>query len=276
MRDMEKCPDKETLDLFVDNGLTEKMNGNILSHLSVCANCREKVGCLLSEEQSLLKSLFTEPLRREHAAITASPGCPSKTSILAYAGKSLKEDQLKLVESHLQKCDNCMFELLRLQRSMHSLADLDLDMSVLKAKDISLPMVGKHVLEIVLKGRDKFIELIGHNGELLSLTPQFHAVRGEEEKEERPIVIRKDFTDRDLSVEVTINREVEESGAAVSISLMRLSSEEFLSGIDVELSGREMHQKRTAEGGLAEFYSIKSGSYALIVNGELTSNLEFK
>lgn len=273
---MKKCPDKETLDLFVDNGLTEEMNGNILSHLSVCASCREKVGCLLSEEQSLLRSLLTEPVRRKHDVTSAIHGCLSKRSILAYADKSLKEDQLKLVESHLQKCDNCMFELLRLQHAMNSLTDLDLDMSVLKAEDISLPGVGKQVLEIVLKGRDKFIELIGHNGELLSLAPQFNAVRGEEEKEERPIVIRKDFTDRDLSVEVTINREVEESGAAVSISLMRLSSEEFLSGIDVELSGREMHQRRTTEGGLAEFYSIKSGSYVLIINGELTSNMEFK
>lgn len=273
---MENCPDKETLDLFVDNGLTEEMNGNILSHLSVCASCREKVGCLLSEEQSLLKSLFSEPVRRKHAATTASHECPSKPSILAYAGKFLKEDQLKLVESHLQKCDNCMFELLRLQRSMNSLADLDLDMSVLKAKDISLSGVGTQILEIVLKGKDKFIELIDHNGELLFLTPQFSTVRGEEEKEERPIIIRKDFIDRDLSVEVTINREVKESGAAVSISLMKLSSEEFLSDIDIELSGREMHQKRTTEDGLAEFYGIKTGSYALIINGELTSNMEFK
>ena len=143
-------------------------------------------------------------------------------------------------------------------------------------KDISLSGVGTQILEIVLKGKDKFIELIGHNGELLSLTPHLGAVRGKEEREDIPIIIRKDFADRDLSVEVTINREVKESGAAVSISLMRLSSEEFLSGIDVELSGREMHQKRTTEGGLAEFYGIKSGSYALIINGGLASNMEFK
>jgi hypothetical protein len=262
---MERCPDKETLEKLVDYELTEEMNENILSHLSICSSCRAKVGCLLSEEQGLLKSLLTEPASRRHAVTVASGRCLSNAAILAYAGNSLKEDQLKLVESHLEKCDNCAFELLRLQRSMNTPAEIDLDMSNLRAT----PGVGTNVLEIVLKAKNKLIELIRHNGELLSLTPQLGAVRGKEEKEERPIVIRKDFQERDLSAEVTIKREVPDSGGVLTVSVMKLSSEEFLSGLEVEMSGVGMsRQAMTNADGVVEFYGITAGTYSLALGGD--------
>lgn len=261
---MENCPDKEALEKFVDYGLTEEMNEKILSHLSICDDCRGKVSCLLAEEQELLKSLLSKPDRNKQTVRTLADGCLSNAAILAYAGKCLKEDQLKLVESHLQKCDNCMFELLRVQRLMNAPSELDLDMAVLK----EVPGAGKHVLEIVLKAKNDLVELIRHNGELLSLTPQFGAVRGKKEKEERPIVIRKDFQERDLSVEVMIHRKMKESGAKVSVSVMKLSKEKFLSGIDVELSGEEMQQKRTTEDGYTEFDGIQPGTYGIKVGGE--------
>lgn len=268
---MENCPDKETLEKFVDYGLTEEMNKKILSHLSMCCNCREKVHCLMVKEQSLLTALFDEPVSHEHAIITVIGSCLSKAALFAYSDKLLKEDQLKLVESHLEKCDNCMFELLKVQRLMNAPADLDLDMSALKAMEAFHK--GYSILEIVLKAKDNLLELIRHNGELLSLTPQFDAIRGEEEKEERPIIIRKDFHERDLSVEVKIKRDINESGATVNVSIMTLSSEQFLSGIDVELSGLEMQQKRNTQDGFAEFYGLKSGTYGIKVSGDETAQI---
>jgi hypothetical protein len=265
MRNMEKCPDNAALKKFVDYELAEEMNKKILTHLSSCDICREKAGCLLSEEQGLLKSLLSSHGGRRQK--TEAPGrCLSKAAILAYAGKCLKEDQLKPVETHLQKCDNCMFELIEVQRMMNSSADLALDMSVLQAG----PGIGADLLEIVLKTKDEIIELIRHTGELLSLTPQLGAVRGKEESGERLINIRKDFPEKDLSLEMRIGKEVEESGATVGVSIMRLSSEEFLSGMEVELSGQEMQQKRFTVDGFAEFHGIKTGAYGIKVRGELT------
>jgi hypothetical protein len=264
---MERCPDKETLERFVEYELNEEMNAKILEHLSVCEGCRQKLNCMLTEDQGVIKALLTEPTHRKQAVTVFSDRCLPKAAILAYNSKCLNEDQLKLVESHLQKCDNCMFELLRLQRAIHSTAEIDLNMSALKA----VTDLGMHILEVVLKVKDNLIDLIRHNGELLPLTPQLSSVRGKEESEKRPIVIRKDFQERDLSVEMTIKREIKESGATVSISVMKLSNEEFLSGIDVELSGQEMHKKQTTEDGVAEFYGIKTGTYSIKLAGADTA-----
>jgi hypothetical protein len=262
---MEKCPDKATLEKFVDYDLTEQINERTFAHLSSCDSCREKVGRLLSKEHRLFESPLLELGGRRQKM--EEPGrCLSKAAILAYAGNCLKEDQLKQVESHLQKCDNCIFGLIEVQKAMNSSTEVALDMSVLQAGQ----RIGTDLLEIVVKAKDDLLELIRHTGELLSLTPQLGAVRGKEESEERPIIIRKDFPERDLSLEVRIDKEFEGSGATVGVSVMRLSSEEFLSGMDMELSGQEMQQKRTTEDGLAEFIGIKPGAYGIKVRGELT------
>jgi hypothetical protein len=267
MRDMERCPDKETLERFVDYGLTEEMNENILSHMAICDSCREKVGCLLSEERGLLKTLFTEPVNHKQAMASPEGRCLSKAALLAYAGKSLNEDQRKLVELHLQECNKCMFELLAVQRSINLSADLNLDMQTMR----TMHGVGPHVLEIVLRVKDSLVELIRHTGELLSLTPQLSAVRGAEEKEEKPIVIRKDFQERDLSVEVTINKELVNSEGALRVSLMRLGTEEFLARINVELTGPATHrQDITDEDGIVEFSGIRTGTYDITIGGEIT------
>jgi len=267
---MERCPDKETLEKFVDYVLTKEMNENILSHLSICDRCRDKVVCLLSEEQDLLKTLLSGSVSGKCKITLAPVGCLSKAAILAYAGKCLDEDQLRLVESHLQKCDNCLSALLRVQRSMDLTADLDLNMSVMKA---ALGME-THVLEIVLKTKDKFIELLRHTGELLSLTPELGTVRGKEEREDKPIVIRKDFEERDLSIEITLQRELVESEETIAISVMKLSNEEFLTGLAVELSGKAVCQKeKTTQYGIVEFYGMRQGKYDIKVAGEYVALL---
>lgn len=264
---MEKCPDTEILEQFVVYELTENMNEQIVTHLTSCDRCREKVGCLLSEEHGLIKTLLFEQVSRKQATDIPSGRCLSIAAILAYAGKCLKEDQLMQVESHLRECDNCMIKLLNVQNSMNMPAVLDLDMSILKA----VPDFGNRVLEIVLKTKDDLVEIIRHTGELLSLSPQFANVRGKEEREEKTLVIRKDFLKKDLSIEVTIKKVLEESGVAFSVSVMKLSNEEFLSGIDIEIPGGEMHvRNRTNKNGFAEFSGIKAGTYDIKLGGEVT------
>ncbi len=262
---MKKCPDKETLDKLLEFDLSDNMTEDILSHLSSCEKCRDVVRALIEGDRNLLEVVKVASSGQKPKAVDQEKKCFSRRALLAYASDSLSGDQLKLVESHLGKCDNCMFELMRLQRSMNSQAGLDLDMSVLKAA----PSIGTQVLEIVLKAKDDLLELVRHTGELLSLTPQFGAIRGKGETKETPIVVKKDLPQKDLSIEVIINRELVESESGLSVSVMKLSNEEFLSGLDVELSGRAMLKKaKTKEDGIAGFSGIKPGNYVVIVARE--------
>jgi hypothetical protein len=274
---MERCPDKGTLAKFVEHELSEEVNTKILSHMKICESCREEIASLLSEDQSLLRSLLSEPLGLKKSKTKATATCLSKAAILAYVAKCLSEDQLKLVESHLQKCDNCMSDLLRLQASMNLPTDLHLDMAVLLLGKRIASTKSRSILEIILGAKDKFVDLIRHTGELILPMPQLAALRGEKAEQDDSIILRKDFPDRNLSVEVTVGRLIDESGIALKVSLMALDSEEFMPGIAVELFGESTSNKGiTNDDGTIEFYGIESGTYDITISGELTSHVEFR
>ena len=265
---MEKCPEKELLEQFIDYGLTEEMNEKILTHLSLCNKCRDTIRCLLTEDEKLIKELLTEPVTQERKALPL-PEHLSSWAILAYTNECLNEDQLKLVESHLEKCDNCMFELVRIQRLANSLAALGLDMANLKVSKDALSNKESGVLEIIMEAKDNILELIEHTGELLSLTPQLSAVRGKAYEAEDAIVIRKDFKEKDLSIEITIKKELTETEGFIRLSALKLSNEYFLSGMDIFLSGKNIQQYgRTNEHGIVEFSGIKKGRYDIKVAEE--------
>ena len=266
---MGKCPEKELLENFIDYGLTEEMNEKIFTHLSLCSNCRDTIRCLLMEDEKLLKGLLRETVSRKHKATTLSEPCLSPVAIFAYASASLNEDQLKLVESHLEKCDDCLSELIKTQKQQALSIGMELDMSVLRPSENYSGEKGTNVIEVILKAKDNLLGLVRHTGELLSLTPQLGTIRGKEQKTENPIIIRKDFPKRDLSLQITIGRKFIKSGGAITISAMKLSSEEFVSGLDVSLSGGETYKhSKTDKDGIVEFSGIKKGKYAINVTEE--------
>lgn len=266
---MENCPERETLEKFLNFELTEEMNENILLHLSLCDNCRNIIGSLISEEKNLIKLLLAAPTGHKQKRLASSEQCLSKGLILAYASHCLNEDQLKLVESHLENCDNCLNELINLQKALSLPADLKLDISGLRESE--------DVLEIILKAKDNLLDLIRHTGELLSLKPQLGAVRGKEPEKAGSIIIRKDFKDRDLSIEITIDKEMTESGGVARLSIMKLSTEEFLSGIDVALTGEDTHlQGITNKEGVIEFSGIRLGKYDIKIAGESVGLIIFE
>lgn len=274
MEHKDRCPEKEILEKFLDYDLSEEMTKKIFSHLQLCDNCKHTVRCLLSDEKKLLHSLFKEPVSYKSKGVSSTEKCFSKAAILAYANGCLNENQLKLVESHLEKCDNCLNELINLQRLMSLQADLKLDMSVLKSDVKGVTEIKGDILEIVLKLKDNILELIRHTGELLSLRPQFSTVRGKDIKVGDLIAIRKDFKNKDLSLEITVNKELAEYGNNVKISIMKLSTEEFMPGLSVSLIGKNMHQQGKAnDNGVIEFSCNLKGSYDINIAGNKISSL---
>lgn len=262
------CPDKELLEKFAENELTEEMKADIFEHLEACAACREKARCLLEEDLAVLSALTQVKPQGLNTEAATTPPCLSRPLLLAYASASLREDRLKQVETHLEKCDNCLFELMKLQRLMLAPAELDMDMSVLRAGAAAVQ--AQNILEIVLKLKEDFLELIRHTGELISPAPQFGVVRGRgTEEEDKAIVIRKDFVEKDLSVELKISKAEIKDEFSVGISVMRLGSEEFIPGMNLEVTGEARRESAiTDAGGLAVFSGIRTGKYDINIDGE--------
>ncbi len=278
MKRIDRCPEKETLEKFFDNELTEEMNDNIFSHVQLCNNCQNTIKSLLSDERNLLKSLFTEPVSSEDRKIQPLNVCLSKRAILAYANECLEKNQLKLVESHLEKCDNCLNSLIELQKSMALPLEVDFDTTAVPAahKEAKKSKTD-NILEIVLKVKNDILELINHTGEFLSLTPQSGTVRGENRQTEQSIVIRKDLKDKDLSVEITVDKELAENQNNVKVSIMKLSSEEFIQGIDISFYGKDVSQHgQTNKEGIVEFYCYKKGSYDINIADAKVSLITIK
>lgn len=268
MKYLDRCPEKEVLEKFLNQELADDMNNNLFSHVQLCDNCKNAIKCLLSDERHLLKSLFNEPVSGKSRKAQSSYTCLSRAAILAYANECLEKNQLKLVESHLEKCDNCLNSLIELQKTMALPLEVEFDVPAVMSAHEEAKKSGGAILEIVLKVKNDILELISQTGELLSLTPQFGTVRGEEQETEQSIAIRKDIKDKDLSIEITINRELVENQNNVKVSLMRLSTEEFIQEIDVALSGKGVSQRRqTNKDGIAEFYCTKQGTYDINIAG---------
>ena len=269
---MDKCPEKELLEQFLGNELSEEMNEEIFLHINICKKCNDIVMCLIRDERNLLHSLLTFTRYREKE-IPFSAKCLSKLTLIAYCAESLDKKHSKEVESHLEECDKCLTEMIELQRSLTLPSQVELDMSILKDLKTENYQPAISLFDIVLKIKGDILELIEHTGDISLLTPQVGAVRGKKHERKSTIAVRKDLKDRDLSIEITIVRDLDKPGNYIKISLMRLRTEKFISARAVSISGMGLHQKViTNEEGTAEFHGINMGQYKIdIFNGIIVS-----
>lgn len=273
---MDKCFERDILEQFIENELSDEMNEEVMSHMQGCDKCRDMVMRLITKEKSFLQTLF-ESAYYTKKAVTSSEKCPPKAVLLAYAMECLDSEKYRVIDSHLEKCDKCLDELIELQEKLSLPSEVELDMSVLGKSEQETVRTPKEILEIVFKIKRNILELISHTGELLSFTPQLGATRGKELKREDTIAIRKDFKGKDLSIEIKFGRQVDEYGTNINVSVMRLSTEEFMPDIDIVFSGRGVYrQGKTNEEGEIEFSGIKSGSYEIIFSKDTIAIITLK
>ena len=274
---MNECPDKDTLAKLQESDLPDDLYEKTLAHLASCEDCRHLVTEMLAGEEQLLSAVLTQPAGLRENRKAGPEKCLSKKALLAYAVDSLSKDQLEQVEHHLEICDNCLTELMKLQKTITAVKDMDFDFVAINEKTSGQAAPSDLFLEIVLKAKDTVIELVRHTGELLTLTPQFAAVRGKGQKAEALIVIRKDFLEKDRSIEITVPKEQIIPGGTVKISIMSLSNESFLPGLYVKLSSTGDAQTGTTnEDGVVELSGISHGRNEIEVDGELVAALVIK
>lgn len=271
---MSECPDKDTLLKLLENDLPEDVREKMLGHVSSCEQCRHIVKEMAAGEEELISAILAQSASPTAKREPGAKKCLSKKALLAYAVDSLSIDQLKLVEHHLETCDNCLTALMKIQKAMAASPDMDFDTAGMQKTAAAQVGTQETLLEIILKAKDNLIELIQQTGELLTLTPQYGMARGKESASEAPIVIRKDFQNRDLSIEITIQRAWKESGSDITVSVMKLSSEEFLSGVEVSLSGDVLQRTGTTDDeGSMKFQEIHKGKYFVKVWSENAASI---
>jgi hypothetical protein len=122
-----------------------------------------------------------------------------------------------------------------------------------------------NMLDMVIRASGKLLELLSTTGELLQ-APVLAPVRGEtasiEQKDSLRIV--QEFIDPPVSLQVSVEKDKEVGILSLKISLYDQNEEEFMPGIEIELTGGETSQiKISDENGEALFRIEKPGEYIL-------------
>jgi len=260
-----QCPDNDTLALFLDQGLTGLQNDQIMDHLEQCNECLKKVTSMKKEERNLIASLCELSPKKIQKGIRGKE-CLENGILWAYAEGSLPAERQEQVEDHLQTCDYCLEAYMDVHEYVpFSGIEINIASELGRLRKKVKP---SGILELVLKIREKSLEVLRHTGELLvELVPQA-AVRGGRGKKRTAttdkVSVRNDFKDTGISVEITVEKGTGRGISSLKVSVMDLTEEEFLEGITVSLaSGKRILENRTDREGIVEFQNIPLGKYVL-------------
>lgn len=264
---MKKCPGEDTLRQLLDDSLTQEATSDVLSHLFLCSRCKDAVKGYLEEESGLLRSLTTGSLTLGPRKLSTQ-NCFSRNVLLAYLLESLTKEQEGIVEYHLNECDKCLRTLMQIRTAEAAAEGLELDVSAMFEEAKGSHAKESKLLTIVLRVYGDLLDAVTWSGNLLSPVPHAAAVRGGNQKPESSVTVRKDLQELDLSIELTVDRRfVENEGASVKVSVMRISSEEFVSGANIHFSGKEIRETlKTDSGGIVEFKGMQRGSTEIMVD----------
>jgi hypothetical protein len=275
---VEKCPDNQTLALFLEHGLDEPQKEGVFAHLTQCGKCRQRVKAMVEEEYKLIASLLEFPLERETKAPRGKE-CPHRAILWSYAEGGLRKEHLQWVESHLETCDDCVQDLLGIQKLLE-LPVIEFNTESVLSTIGEGSGIGKTVrdrvkgklkggLELVLQMQERSLEVLQYTGELITARPQI-AVRSSKQKEieearvHNTVCVRKDFEETRTSFEITVKKKANRNNATVKVSVMNLDTEEFLDGIMVHLTSQDRsEERRTNKAGEVEFENVSSGEYVL-------------
>lgn len=265
---MNTCPDKETLERLLEGELDDTTMNDVMNHLSRCAVCKRIVDSLIGDDELFLPSLSRiKPGTTKRHSPPYGEKCLSPLLLLAYITDSLSKEQLTRVESHLATCDHCIVQLQKIQKQHMTPGELNLDLSCLDAAEEESERLEAKILSIVLRAQHGILELIRQTGQLLVPPVPVHSVRGQgvsEAADEGTFTIRKDFPDKDLSLEVTVRKGFSGGSTSVAVSAMAFSTEGFSEGMEFVLSGSGREDvRKTGEYGVVEFSDVSKGHYAI-------------
>lgn len=273
------CLNEEAIHRFIDGYMSEEEIEALSSHISECDKCMEEVMSAAVSDKKMLSKLK----KAEKAAprLSQRNGCLSNKLLLAYISAGLDDRSTQLVEAHLENCNPCLEQMVKLQKAFLKEAELSFDTTALiSAMKESHP---EDILTIVLKDIGKRVfEVIETTGTLLTThSPAFEGARGTEPSPEtNTIHVRKDFTDKGVSAEVAINKGEKPGTCDIRLSLMKMKGDK-ISGIleseRVNLSGMGVEKDGvTDKKGEVEFKDLLMGNYRMVLDKDIAVAVEIK
>lgn len=260
------CINEETIERFLDRDLSEKEMEGISAHIEGCDICLEKIMAAAASDKELISVL--KGSGKTVPRLPRGKGCLSKKLLLGYVVDGLNEADKRLVETHLEECSSCVGSMEELQMSYLKETELDFDTGAMISalKDVRQ----EDILTIVLKdvGR-RIFEVIETTG--MILTTRFTAMEAARGKELPPeagaVHIRKDFQDKNVSVEISVIKGEEPDTCDIRLSLMKMKGVEIsgiMDSVKVNISGVGIERYAvTDEKGEAEFKELAYGVYKI-------------
>lgn len=103
------CPDKETMQDFVDGELSESKIKRLVKHIRSCDTCKTELSELYTLHDALNQAIDKDK-------------CPSLDSLEKYADNSCSEEQASKITEHIDFCGRCKSYVWALRASEEELA----------------------------------------------------------------------------------------------------------------------------------------------------------
>lgn len=200
--------------------------------------------------------------------------CLSDETVAAYVDSRLNDQDRRLVESHLLKCDRCLEQIALLKQVTDACArgeEVSIPERVLARADALITeRCRPSVLDVVFGFTRDLVSILRTTGEVFS-GPIVHPVpvRGPGRPARRALV-RKTVAKYDLMVEV----ESSTPHPVVRIILRESESQEPIHGTRVKLTGPSGTETRFTEEGLADFGPREPAHYRIEIEGVGDVDLE--
>jgi len=196
-----------------------------------------------------------------------------------YVQQQMVEHDVNDFELHASTCSSCL-QGIRKATIIHNLKKKKVENELIYNRTLSLmDRLDRSVFSIVVRAVQGMVELVRSTGEQLVMTPVFAGVRSSSGSAGSDAVQRlrlvKEFEESKLSVEVTISP-VEPDMLDVTVSLLDLKLEEFISGVSVSCRGeKEFYDEITDGNGQAAFKVPVAGFYDLVMkkDGQLLGSM---
>lgn len=153
-----------------------------------------------------LERLIRLVYRRSKPALPAGEGGhPDENDMVCFLEERLSREEKKRVQAHILTCDTCM-ENLAIQLRLDPVKEARVPLKLLKqVKDLVSQELNNPVLELILKLKDKAIEVLSSTGDILwkgELVP-LPILRGRSIKDFKDeVTIFKNFKDKVVEVKI--------------------------------------------------------------------------
>jgi len=249
-----------------------------MDHILECEQCRSVYDAMIQNEAVLFRLLPTSSREKSRNRWMEGTECPSLENLLRFVTDQLTADEGVKVEAHLQQCDFCLHEVLNLQEQRAMQHDVRTDLDDYFEEPQSAGEGIKELLRVVMRVGQDTMEMIQQSGQLIAHRPII-ARKGDVGKPSQGVEtfrVRKDDVEADFSVQVNIVKASLYPLFDIRLSLMSLSDEIPLSGIDVQLEKESSIaiQAKTDPEGLLAFTELEPATYVAVVRrGRFTRSI---